>query len=289
MTREYVRRKRLAIRRPGDWDALLDRAAAIVEASPVPLGLRAVHYRLVSDPAAGYENLSTEYDQLSKRTAEARRRGRFPRLVDATRSIDRRLSWDGPQDAHEWLVEHYRRDRTEGQSVALYLVVEKAALRGALWAWFADLGIPIVALRGYSSQGHLDQLLDDVTAQLAEQHGDQQRRGIALLASDHDGHGRQIAADFQRRAWFLETHRIALTAAQVDRFDLPKAPGKDGGVQVELDALMARDDGADLRGLYQQAIDRWWDPDAYQAALAQEETDRAELAERWDDQDERQA
>ncbi|MFI8835053.1 hypothetical protein ACIGPN_29260 [Streptomyces afghaniensis] len=44
-------------------------------------------------------------------------------------------------------------------------------------------------------------------------------------------------------------------------------------VQVELDAV----DPGELRGLYQRAIDRYWDAAAFRAALASEKQHRAVL------------
>jgi hypothetical protein len=80
----------------------------------------------------------------------------------------------------------------------------------------------------------------------------------------------------------------------VAQYNLPENPGKDtdtraedfmdrhdyvDNVQVELDAL-APDV---LRGLYQDAIDLYWDAGAYDAALVRENIERGELYD--DDQD----
>ena len=63
---------------------------------------------------------------------------------------------------------------------------------------------------------------------------------------------------------FLKTFADTLTPAEVDA---------GLGVQVEMDAL----EPTKLRQLYADAIDQYWDDDAYQAALDQEERDIAEL------------
>jgi len=89
-----------------------------------------------------------------------------------------------------------------------------------------------------------------------------------------------------RRGLDLVIERIALTAAQVDQYRLPEMPGtqtdsrangfraKHGKLmQVELDAL----DANLLRNLYQQGIDRYWDRSAYEAVLAREGAERAQL------------
>jgi hypothetical protein len=72
----------------------------------------------------------------------------------------------------------------------------------------------------------------------------------------------------ERRGLDLTIERIALTADQVDEYQLPEMPGKESDsrangfrakhgklVQVELDAL----DPNTLRNLYQEGIERYWD------------------------------
>jgi hypothetical protein len=92
-------------------------------------------------------------------------------------------------------------------------------------------------------------------------------------------------------------YRVALTPEQCDEYGLPRNPAKekdpnmdnflrnfadtltddevdDGlGVQVEVDAL----EPPLLRQLYTDAIGKYWDADAYQAVLEQEDDDLAEL------------
>jgi hypothetical protein len=112
---------------------------------------------------------------------------------------------------------------------------------------------------------------------------------VLLYAGDHDPSGEDIDRDFvDKTDCWDKVVRVALTAEQVDAYGLPPMPGKEtdsraaGFVakhgelrQVELDAL----DPDDLEALYQDALDRFWDDDAYQDALEQEEADRSVLAE----------
>ena len=110
--------------RPG-WPALLTRAAAIVGSYDTPVTLRQLFYRLVA--AELLPNTTNAYKSLSKYTAEARRAGTFPALMDRGRTIHRYQSFDGAPEAREWLANIYRRDRTEGQRVSVYLGVRKSA------------------------------------------------------------------------------------------------------------------------------------------------------------------
>ena len=262
-----------------DWQRALEEAAAIVRSYDTNVTLRQLHYRLVA--AGTIPNTASAYKTLSARTAEARRAGAFPALTDLTRHIDRPLSWTGPHDALADTLNLYRRDRTEGQPFALYIGVEKHGLVAQLSSWFSDLGIPILALGGYSSQSFVDQVRQDI------------RRTdgcpVLLYAGDFDPSGEDIDRDFVERVGaFQHVERIALTPEQIDEYDLPPAIGKATDsrasqfvarhgrlVQVELDALPPDT----LRGLYQQAIDLRWDLSTFEQVVAAEEVERVQLEE----------
>ena len=203
--------------------------------------LRQLFYRLVA--AQLLPNTTNAYKSLSKYTAEARRAGTFPALMDRGRTIHRYQTFASPAAARRWLQAIYRRDRTEGQTVSLYLGVEKAGIVAQLQEWFGDLGVPVLALGGYSSQTYVDDVIADVAAT--------KRPAVLLYAGDHDPSGEDIDRDFTARTdCWDEVRRVALTAAQVEQYALPPQPGKDTDsrargfverhgrlVQVELDAL----------------------------------------------------
>src|SRR5262245_29902423 len=140
-----------AVARPA-WPELLGRAAEIVASYDTLVTLRQLFYRLVAELLL--PNTTNAYKALSKHTAEARRVGTFPPLMDRGRTIHRYATFGGVDEARLWLQTIYRRDRTDGQNVSLYLGVEKAGIVAQLQEWFGDLGIPILALGGYSSQTH---------------------------------------------------------------------------------------------------------------------------------------
>jgi hypothetical protein len=224
-------------------------------------------------------NTKSKYTYLSKKTAEARRKWRFPDLIDRTRQIHRDLAFTGPDDARAFVRRVYRRDRTEGQSWSIYLGVEKAGMVEQLDNWFGQLGVPILALSGYASQTYVQDVQRDKSRF--------NRPAVILYAGDFDPSGEDIDRDFLlRTGCFHRVIRVALSADQVTAHDLPPQVGKVKDtraaafiarhgelVQVELDAL----DPDDLRTLYQEAINQFWDQDAYDAAMAQEAEDRAQL------------
>lgn len=260
-----------------EWPEIVRQAAQIVGSYDTGVTLRQLFYRLVA--VGTLPNTQSAYKCLSARTAEARRNGTFPDLIDRGRSIHRDGTFAGPEQAREWLSAIYRRDRTEGQEFSLYLGVEKAGMVIQLQSWFGALGIPILALGGYSSQSYVDEVARDVDAS---------RNGVVLLyAGDFDPSGEDIDRDFLARSQcFDKVVRVALSADQVVAYDLPPQPGKASDsrargfierhgtlVQVELDALPPET----LHDLYADALAEFWDESAYQDVLDEEEEERATL------------
>ncbi len=264
-------RKRVA------WPAVVDRARAIVASYDTGVTLRQLFYRLVSEQLI--PNNQSAYGHLSRLTAEARRRNKFPDLLDLGRNIHRRSSWSSVPDVLHSAWSGYRRDRTEGQAWSIYLAIEKRGIVQQLDSWFADLGLPILPLGGYSSQT----FADDVRAD-AERIG---RPTVLIYAGDFDASGEDIDRDFMARTdCWDKAHRIALTRDQVEEFELPVNPGKAADsraqkfvskhgelVQVEIDALPPDV----LHGMFLEAIGEYWDERAYRDVLERESSERDRL------------
>jgi len=258
-----------------DWPAILSEAVEIVHSYDTGVTLRQLFYRLVA--AEILPNTRVAYQTLSRQTAEARRERVFPALIDRTRSIHRFRTFAGPDDARRWLRRIYRRDRTEGQEFSIYIGIEKAGIVEQLESWFGDLGIPILALGGYTSQTYVDEIEEDVRSQ--------GRPAVLIYAGDFDASGEDIERDFlERTACFGTVVRVALTTQQIEEHDLPEQMGKTTDsragrfvarhgrlVQVELDALPPDV----LRQFFEEAIGRFWDADTHRAVLARE-TDESE-------------
>lgn len=260
------------------WNAITEEAAVIVNSYSTSVTLRQLFYRLVSRGII--PNNQNAYKGLSKHTAEARREGWFPDLIDRTRRIERYQTFGSPESAMDWLANIYRRDRTEGQEQQIFIAVEKAGMVVQLQDWFGDFGFPIMALGGYSSQT----FVKTVGLAIGREWDRHDRDSVLLYAGDFDPSGEDIDRDFVGRVeehlgTSLTVHRVGLLPEHIDEYQLPEFPGKESDsrkwdfmarhgklVQVELDAL----DPNDLRGLYQRAIDNYFDPDAYHDALAQE-------------------
>ncbi len=257
------------------WEPIIERAAEIAGGSLMTL--RQCFYILVSE--AAIPNADTSYKRLSSLSAEARREGWFPSFIDGTREVFRYQTWDGVEDAIEDTARSYRRDRTEGQELQVWIAGEKRTLARQLEEWFGALGCPIVICAGYSSQT----LCDDVHAAI-EHDG---RPAALVYAGDFDPSGEDIARDFVARVGaFDSVVRVAVSAEQVSELGLPPMLGKESDsraaafverhgelVQVEVEAVHPQT----LRGLYQDAIDKVWDTSAFEDVLQVEELERAEL------------
>lgn len=275
------------------WAPIVARAAEIVLSYDIPVTLRQLFYRLVMEQLL--PNTQTAYKTLSAETTKLRRQNEFPRLFDRGRNIYQPTAFDDPIHAMQALIGWYRLDRTALQDTSLYLGVEKNALAGLLQAWFDESGLPVLPLGGYSSES-----LDRLVRERVEADG---RPSVLIYAGDFDPSGMDIGRNFiaQTGCW-ERTIRIGLDEALIERFGLPVLQGKatdpraprfiddhpeiharqsfgrdDHGrripVQVELDAV----DPAELRGLFQAAIDQFWDMSAFEEMVRREEAGVARL------------
>jgi hypothetical protein len=220
-------------------------------------------------------NKQSTYQSLSSYTAKARRERQFPDLIDQTRRIHRPRTFEGPEEALDWLEAIYQRDRSEGQDIRVFLGVEKNGLVAQLSTWFSKYGIPILALGGYASQTYVDEIAGDIAVD--------GRDAVLIYAGDFDPSGEDIQRDFvERTGVFRQVRRIALTIDQVLKYDIPPAMGKSTDtraqqfvekygelVQVELDALEPQT----LRSLYVEAINDFFDLSKFNESIERERED----------------
>lgn len=267
-----------------DWKKVIPYAAQVVRDfndSGTNVMVRQLYYRLFSERVI---KPGSSYGYLCTLTAQARREGWFPKMIDLGREIHRKARWLGPDAALESWVGQYRRNRTIGQERQIWLASEKKGQVAQLMSWFGDLGIPILALGGYTSESYVGDIVDEV-----ERDG---RPAVLFYVGDADPAGLRIFDNFVKRTdcweWDDEPKRLAITPAQVEALVARigpevKLPGKDdkkhpnvtadfitvfgANFQVELDAF----DPLDLRQLYQDAIKAaGWNDKVYQAVRDQE-------------------
>jgi hypothetical protein len=262
------------------WQPVLERAAAIVDSYSSRITLRQLHYRLVSEPGLGYPNTQPAYARLSHLTAQLRREEEFPPLEDLTRSISEYASWSSLASYLADAPSRYRRDRTEGQEVIPVVIAEKATLLTQLDEWFGlPMGLPVIALRGYSSES----LEREITDRFDD--GDDY---AAIYVGDFDPSGVDIERNVRQYVdeFFVDWTRVAVTPEIIDAYHLPENPGKTTDtrarrfaaeygrlVQVEVEAL----DPDHLRDLIRRAIRAYWDADTAARVLEAERVEREEL------------
>lgn len=275
-----------------EWVKILPAAANVVrQYKSTGVTLRQLFYRLVA--AEMLPNTGQAYGSLSEWTAKARRGElswvrSFPKLIDNGRNVERPHLWDSAADAQRWLSKLYMEPRARTQEHSIYIGVEKNGLKAQLFQWFAPLGLPVVALGGYASQT----LADEVAEEILEDG----RPAILIYAGDFDADGLDIPRDFAERVGrFEDVVRVALTPEQIEELAIPPQPGKWTSarargfaeeyaelfetvygtdlVQIELDAI----EPTELRRIYTEAIDSYFDRDLWQECVSREEAENLKI------------
>lgn len=264
------------------WPGIVDRAREIVDGYEGGVTLRQVMYRLVSEGLLA--NTPPMYRRLSSRLAAARREGRFPDLIDTLREIHVPPVWAGADAFVGEVPGWFRLDRTRGQEAAVYVAAEKDTLRLLLTGWLADLGIPVLVVRGFGSQSYADVVRERTAAD--------PRPAVLLYVGDFDASGTDIERDWvQRTGCWARTERVLLTYDQVRAYELPPAEGKrddprwkafaarhgfdaNRPVQWEVEALPPDE----LRRLVLEAVDPYVDRRLLAAVIADERRQRRALA-----------
>lgn len=275
-------------RRPSiNWPVVLDHARSLVLAQPLPIGLRRLHYLVVATLAPpAYFNDANAYRELGRRTAQLRREGRFPAMIDPSRTVAWPFTFEGADDALSWVRDQFLMDRRDRQEFQVWLAAEKRADADDLTTWFGrEYGLPVVPLGGDHSE--------PIEREVREAREIDGRPSVLLICGDYDAKGVRIRANAVKKTGpWDHVVEVALNDAQVEAGNYVvsfKAPFATEGrfyrdwaalhggrrVQVELQAMPA----AELRQLYLDAITdpRWFDEAAYQALLATEEAERAQL------------
>ncbi|MFJ3832866.1 hypothetical protein ACIPWI_33675 [Streptomyces sp. NPDC090046] len=224
------------------------------------------------------------YRRLSAQLAQARREGRFPDLIDTVREVHVPPAWP---DADAFVAEMptwFRLDRSAGQKQALYVAPEKDTLRQQLTSWLEFAGIPVLVVRGFSSQSYADAVRDRVAHEQREAH--------LAVVGDFDCSGEDIERDWvERTGCWSSVTRVLLTYEQVRTYGLPATEDKSGDprwpafarrygfdprrpVPWEMEAL----EPAELQRLVLAAVDPYTDRTVLAQQIAREEEQRRALA-----------
>ena len=215
---------------------MLDAAVRVVMGwrSTWPVSVRRVHYGLLnapplkhaSKPGSRYRNDAASYKDLCDLLCRARLSGDVPMhaIDDETRPVDVWAVHAGVggycRDELDKLFGCYQRDLQQSQRRHIEIVGEKNTVGSILRPIAGQYRIPLTICRGYSSLPPRANMVERFKASGKEEL-------VLLVASDFDPEGEDIPAAFAQslRDDFgvsgVEAFKVALTAEQVRRFDLP--------------------------------------------------------------------
>ncbi|MFJ3881566.1 hypothetical protein ACIPW5_29460 [Streptomyces sp. NPDC090077] len=258
------------------WPLVVDRARELVDGyAPLKVPLRQVMYRLAAEGVLPHT--PPMYRRLSARLAQARREGRFPDLTDTVRQVHVPPAWPSADAFVRQMPDWFRLDRTAGQEHALYVAAEKDTLRQQLTGWLESAGIPVLIVRGSSSQSYADVVRDRVAHE--------QRQAHLAVVGDYDPSGehlfnalaKDVIAFAQAASAEVEFERVAVTDEQVTDYNQPTAPPKatdrrsfSGTATTQAEALPPDT----LAAIVRQAVEAHRDPVVHQRTLAREEIER---------------
>ncbi len=276
---------------------MLEQANAIIgeyQADGFSLTLRQLYYQFVSRGLL--ENNLRNYKKLGDTISKGRRAGviSWEAIVDRTRFLRRGNTWASPAEIVEASANQYRRDLWEDQSSYVEIWFEKDALLGVFERAAEEFRLPIFSCRGYASDSEIWAAAQRLVAKR------RQGKAVTILHfGDHDPSGIDMTRDIDARLDLFgegafEVRRLALTIAQVKKYNPPPNPAKEtdsrfddykekyGVESWELDALepklLAKIVRSNVLPLLNQSI--------WQESKDQEQTERDQLQTvsiKWDE------
>jgi hypothetical protein len=243
---------------------LLDAVTEIVDAEDGPITIRHLFYRVESQGLI--PKTEAAYKSLTKHLGNWRRAGLIPwdAFADNTRWKYGGHAFNTLHDALEDTVRTYRKNLWSDQSCYLEVWVEKDAIASIVVGEADSFGVPTFVCRGFASLSSLHS-----AAQTFRRMEDLEKHVVVAYIGDHDPSG--ICIDRKARETLaedfgvgVEFERIAVTPEQIERYDLPTRPAKEGDTRardwqggcVEVDAMPP----AVLRQLVRDAITEQIEP-----------------------------
>jgi hypothetical protein len=245
-----------------------------------PMTVRQVFYQatvrgLVEKAESGYQKVQTDLTLM-------RRAGELPYnwLADNTRWQRKPRTFNGVEEALQDTARFYRKNLWANADCYVEVWLEKDALSGVILPVTAMFDVPLMVARGYASLSFLYSAAEyinqlDVPTYIYHL-GDFDPSGVNAGEKIEETL-RELAPD----AW-IYFERIAVTPAQINKWDLPTRPTKAsdtrskgfGAISVELDAIEPNL----LRGLVQAAIETNLPAHKYEILKAAEASERELLA-----------
>ena len=224
------------------------------------------------------------YKQVIDRLGRMRTGGRLPYswIVDATRLGYHVPAYSSIVDFQHRVSAFYRSDVWANVPEHVEVWCESRSLAGMLRPLCHELGVSLYPCGGFSSLS-----LEYSAAQDMANTG--KEKAVVLYLGDYDPGGETISDSLQKKLGeHLEEHgmeldfqRLAVTKAQVDRYNLPTRPRKAGEKRkpdiietTEAEALPP----ANLRAIVQRAAQRYLPAQALHAAKIADASERKVIA-----------
>lgn len=251
----------------------------------LPLTLRQIFYRLVG--RFGYEKTEAAYERLGNKLVRARRACLIPFDAirdDGLRSEDH-LKYGGPADFWDSVAywgRSYRRDRQADQPVRIELWCEAEGMVQQLAQVAGRYSVPVFTASGFNTlpgvRAIVDRALEQTVPTVVLHVGDHDPSGESIFEAMTEDATAFLERDRQTDEVYLEPVRVALTAEQVERYQLPTAPAKQSdsrsrrwkGETCQLEALAPDEIGR----LVETAIRDHLDLDLLDQQIRQEAEDR---------------
>lgn len=257
----------------------------------LPLTARQIFYRLVGQ--FDYDKTELAYSRLCEALVKARRAQMisFSAIRDDGTYSSGGGGWD---DVDEWwkgelsAAEAFRRDRMAGQDVRIEVWCEAAGMAPQLARICSPYGVAMYSTGGFSSVTVTHEIAKRVAAAEAAtvfMHiGDYDPSGESIFEAMAEDVGAFVAGELRSRASAdvqFRPVRVALTAEQVQSYELPTAPPKRSdsrsaswaGETCQAEAM----DPGTLGDILRSMIEAQLDLEIRAEVLAEEEQERDEL------------
>ncbi len=268
---------------------LIDRCDEIVNeysGQGLKLTLRQLYYQLVTKNVIKNEERS--YKNLSNLVSDARLSGMldWDAIEDRIRVPVIPSEFKNLSDLVDAALYSYRLPRWETQENYVELWVEKDALAGVLRPLAHQYHVPMMVNRGYSSQSAMYEASKRYLGQ-----SDNKFNRVILYLGDFDPSGEDMVRDIGDRMQIFgcgaefEIRKIALTLAQVKKYNPPPNPAKHtdprskefiakyGVSSWEVDAINPKE----LTRIIIKEIESYIDKDTMQIILDKENEDKRKL------------
>lgn len=273
-------------RKTGDQIAQLEAQIYAVLEADHPQSVRHVFYRM-TDPRlpVSVEKSDQGYKQIQHRMTEMRRAGTLPYdwITDATRRGHFTHTFNSGADFINAYAGLYRADLWAHAAEYVEIWCESRSIAGVIERDCRDLAVSLFPAGGFSSL-----TLAYSSAMGINDATDNGRKAAHVIyIGDYDPAGVLIDLSIEKElrqhlhsAVDLSFHRIAITEAQIEQYDLPTKPRKEGDKRsqhvkstVEAEAMPA----ATMRRLLRDTVEAFLPDGAIEIARVAEKSEQAGL------------